>query len=505
MTLVVVPHLETSKKATPPISSAPPPNVGVPKETMPRPKQHPIPSATLLSSTSHPVPGQLLITELTFRVPLDYAQPDGQQITLFGRRAQKCIRPLTNAHGDGSDEENSKPYIVYLEGGPGFGNRAPQDHPLTRPALTRGYQVLMLDHRGTGMSTPVGAEMLAHKSTDEQVEYLKLMRQDNTVRDCEAVRKCLLEGQKGDETKWSIFGQSYGGFVAMSYLSMHPEGLKEVYLTGGLAPVKRNADEVYTALLPRVAKRSEEYYAKFPEDVKNVWDIANYITEKKGGKVALPSGGVLTVARLLTIGIAFGGHGGFDGVHSTILQLKNALDTFGFLTRASLAPLESYTPFDTNIIYAILHEAIYCNGPGYASNWASQRIGEQHPSYPWLKETKLSPSDGPLYFSGENIFPFDFETYPELSELRAAAHKLAKFDQWEYLYDLKQLSRNEVPVYAASYVDDMYVDSDFARETARLVQGTRVFETNIMYHNALRAKADEVLQQLFNLRDDVMD
>lgn len=465
----------------------------------------PIQTATLLSSKSHivPGPGPLLVTELTFQVPLSYSPttPSSlpKHITLFARRARKYDVYAS------PDSESQKPYMVYLEGGPGFGNREPQEHPLTRFAIHRGYQVLLLDHRGTGLSTPVGAEMLdLLGNTDAKFEYLKLMRQDNTVRDCESVRQCLTKDWPEKKAKWSTFGQSYGGFVSMSYLSMHPEGLREVFLTGGLAPVGKTADEVYGAVFPRVAKRNEQYYKKFPEDVANLRQLAAYIESK--GAIPLPSGGHLTVPRLLTIGIAFGGHGGFDQVHSTILHLKFSLDQLGFFTRASLAPLESFTPFDTNIIYAILHEAIYCDGPGYASNWASQRIGEKEPSFPWIKPSATTTGlEQPLYFSGENIFPFHFDTHPELIQLRDVAQKLATYDQWSPLYDLDQLSMNEVPVYAASFVEDMYVDNNFARDTARLVKGTKTFETNVMYHNALRAKTDEVLVQLFQLKEDVRD
>jgi len=60
-------------------------------------------------------------------------------------------------------------------------------------------------------------------------------------------------------------------------------------------------------------------------------------------------------------------------------------------------------------------------------------------------------------------------------------------------------------VYAASFIDDMYVDFDFARETAGMINGIQVHETNGMYHNAVRAKSGEVLDQLFRLRDDSLD
>lgn len=95
-------------------------------------------------------------------------------------------------------------------------------------------------------------------------------------------------------------------------------------------------------------KRNEAYYQKFPEDVENVRQIASYI-EKQGGSISLPAGGNLTVRRLMTIGIEFGGASGFDFVHTPIMNMKVSLDLFCFLTRASLTPMETLTPFDKNM------------------------------------------------------------------------------------------------------------------------------------------------------------
>ncbi|KAF4505238.1 hypothetical protein G6O67_007208 [Ophiocordyceps sinensis] len=469
-----------------------------------------IPPAELLSNVSHAVPGQLLVTELFFQVPLDYADPSGGTITLFARRVSKLERPIfPPEHDDDSHDYNGaqlKPYMVYLEGGPGFGNREPNEHPITRAVLARGYQLLFLDHRGVGMSTPVSTAMLATLGdADAQARYLRLMRQDNTVRDCEAVRKCLTDGWPASKASWSIFGQSYGGFVSLSYLSMHPEGLREVFLTGGLAPVGQAIDDVYRATFSRTAERNEQYFAKFPDDVHALGQLATYIESR--GRVPLPAGGSLTVPRLLTSGLLFGAHGGFDMVHNLLLHLKTSLDQFGFFTRAALQAVESFIAFDTNIIYAILHEAIYCDGPGQSSNWSAYRVGRDLGPFSWLKSGRdcSNPSRQPLYFSGEMIFPLHFETYPELIPLRQVAEKLAAADDWPRLYDEQQLRNNAIPVYAMSYVEDMYVDYDFARQTAKLVKGTKVAETNIMYHSALRAKSEEVLQTLFSLRDDVLD
>lgn len=465
-----------------------------------------IPAAELVSSKAHIVPGPLRVTELTFRVPLDYDDADGEKITLFGRSVTPYEIPI--APSDSDEEASPLPYMVYLEGGPGFGNREPQDHPLTSTALERGYQVLYLDHRGTGYSSPVSTMMLnqLEGGEDAQVDYLRLMRQDNTVRDCESVRKALTKGMSDNQSKWSIFGQSYGGFVSLSYLSLHPQGLREVFLTGGLAPVGKSAEQVYESLYPRVMKRNAAYYKKFPEDIKNVRQVASYI-EEQGGSVDLPAGGSLTVPRLMTIGIDFGGAGGFDSVHTIIMNLKMSLDQFGFLSRASLAPMETFTAFDTNIIYAILHEAIYCNGPNDVSNWASDRVARELNLFSWLSSNGSVPSNSsePLLFAGENIFPFFFDTYPELIPLKSVANKLAAVDDWTYIYDQEQLAKNDVPVYAAVYIDDLYVDYEYSKNTARLVKGTKTWETNAYYHSGVRTNTEEVLGALLNLRDNVID
>ena len=102
------------------------------------------------------------------------------------------------------------------------------------------------------------------------------------------------------------------------------------------------------------------------------------------------------------------------------------------------------------------------------------------------------------------IYPFMFDVYPELKKLKAVGEALAQ-ESWGKLYDVEQLGKNEVPVYAASYLDDMYVDFELSRETAGKIKGSKVYATNVMYHNAVSAKAEEVLKAVFELRDDVID
>lgn len=70
------------------------------------------------------------------------------------------------------------------------------------------------------------------------------------VKDCEFIRQALLgDKEKAEDRKWTIMGQSFGGFCALTYLSFFSEGLKEVFLTGGLAPLVDSPDTVYEALI----------------------------------------------------------------------------------------------------------------------------------------------------------------------------------------------------------------------------------------------------------------
>jgi hypothetical protein len=98
-----------------------------------------------------------------------------------------------------------------------------------------------------------------------------------------------------------------------------------------------------------------------------------------------------------------------------------------------------------------------------------------------------------------------FDSYTELNQVREAAEILASTTDWPALYDEAQLAKNEVPVYAATYIEDMYVHYDHSQTTAAKIKGIKQFITNVMYHNAIRSKSDELFQQLFALRDDTID
>ena len=81
---------------------------------------------------------------------------------------------------------------------------------------------------------------------------------------------------------------------------------------------------------------------------------------------------------------------------------------------------------------------------------------------------------------------------------RAAAQLLAEH-AWPRLYDADRLARNEVPVAATVYLDDMYVDRALAEDTALRVRGLRAWITNEYAHNGLRADGERIMGRLLDM------
>jgi len=394
-----------------------------------------------------------IFTEREHTVPLDHDDRDGPTITVFTREV---------ATPDGLD----RPYLVFLQGGPGFEAARPTSPPtgwMKRALLD--YRVLLLDQRGTGRSTPVGSE-IPGATPREQATYLTHFRADSIVRDAELIRNEL-----GIE-RWSILGQSFGGFTSMTYLSMAPDWLAEAFITGGLSPIGRPVDDVYGATYRRLLASNRRYFERYPNDRGRIRDILRRLDDED---VRLPSGDRLTSRRFRQLGLWLGDSAGFELLHH-VVELP-----FGSL--AFLEDAEHGVRFQRNPIYATLHESSYADG--VATRWSADR---------------LLPDEitGQGYMTAEHVFPWMWEDYGALRPQGEAAQLLAEHP-WPRLYDADQLRRNEVPVAATIYVNDLYVERDFAEETAATIRGIRVWETDEFEHNGLRADGERVLGRLIDL------
>lgn len=407
-----------------------------------------------MPTVTHQVPGATLI-EREHVVPLDHSKPDGPTITVFTREVS-------------APEGGDKPYLLFLQGGPGGEATRPTAPPtIWMKRALADYRVLLLDQRGTGRSTPVGPQ-IPGATPREQAEYLTHFRADSIVRDSELIRAELI----GNE-RWSVLGQSFGGFTSITYLSIAPHGLREAYITGGLTPVGRHADEVYAITWQRVIAKTNGYFERYPDDRSRAMEIYRRLEDEE---VRLPSGDRLTAERFRLGGLWLGMSDGWEKMHH-LLELP-------FGSAAFLWDAETLgTNFPRNPLYATLHESSYADG--VATRWSAAR-------------TRPPEITAEGYFAGEHMYPEMFQDYGGLRDHAAAAQILADHE-WPRLYDEDALRHNDVPVAAAVYTHDLYVDRDFSLETAATIRGTRVWETDEFEHNGLRADGERVFGTLFDL------
>lgn len=417
----------------------------------------------------------LVLTDHFFDVPLDHAVPGGERIRIYAREVV--------AAGRVRDE---LPWLVYLQGGPGCAAGRPVGREGWLDRALDEYRVLLLDQRGTGRSTPANRQTLPLRGTPaEQAAYLAHFRADSIVRDCEYIRPLLTGGRP-----WSVLGQSFGGFCAVTYLSYAPEGLAEVLITGGLPSLDADADDVYRAAYPRMERKCLAHYARYPDDEAAARRIAAHLAEHEE---VLPDGTLLTVEAFQQLGILLGTG---DGSHRLHYLLEDAFvdtvsgprlsDAFGEQVAAVLTRAD-------NPLYAILHEAIYAQD-GRATHWSAERIRTEFPQF----ECHFEPG-ARFFFTGETVHPWMLHTHPALRPLRQTAELLAGRKGWTPLYDTERLARNEVPVAAAVYHDDLYVDTEHSLRTARAIAGLRTWVTDEYEHDGVRASGRVVLDRLIGL------
>jgi pimeloyl-ACP methyl ester carboxylesterase len=148
----------------------------------------------------------MVVTGHRLEVPLDWSDPAGPTIGVHAREV------VAAEHADDAD----RPAIVWFQGGPGFEVAFPEHRGSWLEQLLTRYRVVLLDQRGTGLSTPVDARSLPLSDPVQLAAYLRNFRQDSIVRDADRLRATLY----GDDSTWYVFGQSFGGFCALTYLSV---------------------------------------------------------------------------------------------------------------------------------------------------------------------------------------------------------------------------------------------------------------------------------------------
>ena len=405
------------------------------------------------------IPGMKIRDHLV-RVPLDWsAGEDGRTIEVFAR---EVVDPMRDAE--------ALPKLLFLQGGPGGKSPRPSDGPVWLKEALKTHRVILLDQRGTGRSSRIEASRMGSFAPPEKLaETLCFYRADSIVRDAEHVRKQCFGG-----TKWETLGQSYGGFITMTYLSLAPEGLSACYVTGGLPGLETKAEDIYRRTFPRAREKTRRFYERYPDEKARIGRVADHITQND---ILLPDGDRLTVKRLQIIGIDFGMAPGFENIH-WLFDEAFADSHEDRLSDHFLAAVQNLTSYDDNPLFALLQESIYGQGEG-ATNWAAERILAEHPDF--------ATGHRPLLFPGEMMYSWMFREIRSLRPFEAAAEALAHHPRYAPLVDTARLAANEVPLAAIIYFDDLYVDSGLSLATVARIGNAQGWVTNEYEHDGLRA------------------
>ena len=415
----------------------------------------------------------LYCQDLNFTVPLDYQDTNAGSLTIY-------VREVASKAG----VENQLPYLVYFQGGPGFAAGRPTGLDGWIKAASQYYRILLLDQRGTGNSSAVSAQTLRHfASPQAQADYLSHFRADNIVRDAELIRQAHI-----GEQKWSILGQSFGGFCVLRYLSSAPHGLNQAFITGGLPSLTRPATDVYKATYGRVESKNKQFYAQFPKAQHYATLIADHL---KSHHEVLPNGQQLTVEHFQLLGINLGVTGGHEALYYLLEQAFVEVDSAQELSHVFKHQLMSMLDYDTNPFFAILHESIYCQN--FASQWSADSVRHDQA----IQFNYVTGND--FYFTGEMVYPWMFEQFANLIPLQQAATILSEKEDWPLLYDLQQLKDNKVPVAAAIYFNDMYVDINYSLETVAQINNIKTWVSSDYEHNGIRVDGELIFNKLHKL------
>ncbi|GAB3997232.1 alpha/beta fold hydrolase [Nocardioides marmoraquaticus] len=389
-------------------------------------------------------------------VPLDHDAPtSGTTLEVFAREVT----------AEGGED---RPWLLFLQGGPGHEAPRPTLDPVSPSWLgtaLQHYRVLLLDQRGTGLSTPWGRAPGATADPAAEAAYLRHVRADAIVRDAEALREHL------GVRRWSLLGQSFGGFCALHYRSRFPDSLRETFFTGGLPPVGLPPEEVYAATFRAVARLEARHLARHPEDRDR---LAAALAACEAGDVVRPDGAPLTARLLRTIGNQLGLHGGSEAVHH-LLERDPRSPAFAH-DAVALLPFSARNP-----LYAVVHESCYADGATTA--WAAERALAGLPDHVGL--------------TGEHVFSWHFVDDPGLASYAATAALVAE-EAWPHLYDADALAAVDLPGAAAVYTDDPFVLAEHSEATLDLLPSVRAWRTDLL-HNALRRDGPTVMARLLDL------
>lgn len=260
-----------------------------------------------------------------------------------------------------------------------------------------------------------------------------------------------------------------------------------------------SAEIVYSETFRKVIDQNNKFYRRFPAAEAMAVKVVNYIISQEGGQVITPMGNYLTPASFQLLGFSsLGASGGFEHIYG---MLESAFEPDGQLSFTFLKSFDMMLSFDTNPLYALLHESIYCQG-SVASRWAAQRMRLEPEFREVFDAAGCAAAGKRVMFTGEMIFPHMFDDIAELRRVKETAELVAQESKWSLLYPSpSSLAGNNVPIAAASYSEDMFVSFALAEETLGRVPNVRKYVTNEYLHDGIRENGGVIFSKLVDLID----
>ncbi|MBY0414135.1 MAG: alpha/beta fold hydrolase [Bdellovibrionales bacterium] len=179
--------------------------------------------------------------------PEDYDRPQEKKINIFWYSKAK---------------PNQLP-VIFFNGGPIGTDRS--SYSIQSPMEDRfDLGIVYMDQRGTGCSS------IPPAIVDEKTAYQSsLYASEGIARDADVLRIKLL----GKKTKWTVFGQSYGGMIAARYLKLYPNSILSIHTVSGV-PKKDFSDFFYNRMKSYL-RQLRYFQTMYPDGLTKMQNFKN--------------------------------------------------------------------------------------------------------------------------------------------------------------------------------------------------------------------------------------
>ncbi|CAO0834250.1 hypothetical protein SMICM17S_12249 [Streptomyces microflavus] len=362
------------------------------------------------------------------------------------------------------------PWLVYLEGGPGFGARRFVGTEAWLGRALREFRVLLLDQRGTGLSTPpTGRPSRCAAARANRPTTWPTSAPTRSSGTASVIRSRLTGG-----APWTVLGQSSAGTARplplrrarrprggphhrRAALAGRPRGRR---VPGRVPPYRAEGRRALRPLSPgrragprdrRVPGRAPSRERRVPADARTL-PVARPHAGRRQRQPPAP----------LPAGERVRPH---PARHRALRRLPGG-PALRVLVRRAPA-LRPHPRVDLRIRRA-RHRLVGRAG--------ARRV-------PQFDAATALAGDGPVTLSpARPSTPGTSTSTRRCARCARPRELLARRTGWPALYDPERPAANEVPVAAAVYHDDMYVDTEHSPRTAAATRGLRTWVTNEYEH-----------------------